>query len=136
MLVEERRHTLVAVHPAREPRHQVGDELDDALVVLGRVDHQAVDVGGEQVAHRAEHQVEVLVDEGRGSGRGCLLVDPRPQLGEEADVVVDLALGHALARGPDDETALFRTLGDDRAGVALGPLLDPAGDADVRVPGM
>src|SRR4029450_2042100 len=68
-----------------------------------------------------------------GPGGLRRLPDVRPQPGEESDVVVDLALGRALARGAHDEAALRATLGlDDGAqAIAFLRVLDPTRDAEV-----
>src|SRR5207245_9205734 len=59
-----------------------------------------------------------------------------PQTRQEAHVVVDLPLRHALAGGAHDEAALRRALGlDDGAqAVALGGVLDAARDPEVLRP--
>ena len=102
-------------------------------MVIGGIDRQPLDLGREDVPHDAQDEVEILMNHGGRRGGLGLLLDAGPEAGEEADVVVDLSLGHSLAGRADDEPALGRALGfDDRPQpVALGRVLDPARDADV-----
>src|SRR4029450_5680051 len=84
VLLEDRRDALVVVHPRRKPRHGGADELTYAHVGGRVVDDESLDVAGEQVAHGAQDEIEVLVDE-RGGARGLRgLADGGPQPGGEA----------------------------------------------------
>ena len=89
---------------------------------------QPVDVGREEIAHRAEHDVQILVHPRRSRRRGGALLDAAPETREEADVVVELALRRPLGGRADDDAALRGPLRlDDLAqAVALGRILDAA----------
>ena len=67
--VEDRIVAVVELDVPGEVGHERGDELLHAVVLAARVDDQLLDVGGEQIAHRAQQQVEVVVDQRRDSGR-------------------------------------------------------------------
>ena len=116
-----------------EVGHERGDELLDPVVLGPRVDDQLRDVGGEEVAHRAQQQIEVVVDERRAAPPLGAADDLVPQLDEELHVRLELALGDPLGDRADDEPRPGRPHRvDDLA--QPPPLLvggDAARDADV-----
>ncbi len=57
-----------------EPRHEMAHEIDDAPVILGRIDDDLLGIGGEEIADRPRDQIEILMDQRRGRrGFGFLL---------------------------------------------------------------
>ncbi len=83
--------------PARASAGTSAAHVPSALVVdLAGVDDELVDLGREQIAHDAEGEVALLVED---RGRGRLLVarlDLGPQARQELDVGGELALALAL----------------------------------------
>ena len=103
------------------------DELLDAVVLRARVDDQLLDVGGEQIAHRAQQEVEVVVDQRRAAPASRPPDDLVPELDQELHVALELALGDVLGDGADDEARAGRAHRLDD--VAQPPALLVRGDA-------
>jgi hypothetical protein len=92
--LEERRALLPQLHALDELGRGAREERDQALVLLGVVDHRALEVLGEDVAHDAHGQVGLLEDQAR-RGRGLhALVEDLVELEEVLQLALEvLALG-------------------------------------------
>ncbi len=95
------------------------------------VDDHPLEVADEEVAHDAEGQLGLLVDQRRRLGAGCAAADRRPELEQELQVALELLLGGALGRRADDEPTLWQLepLADLLQALAL-VVLEAARDAD------
>src|SRR5262249_52956066 len=126
--LEDRRGLFPEPYSLPQRRHE-GLDVADALVVdLARVDHELVDLRREQIAHDAEGEITLLVQDGR---RRRLLeagLDLRPQTREELHVGGELALALALRVGPQDEAARRQGHRPERGAqaLALAVVADPA----------
>src|SRR6266568_1566935 len=94
--VEDRLVALVELDPPLVLGHERLHELLHALELGLGVDDELLDLVGERVAHGAQHEVEVAVQERRRPGALVLAQDLLPQLHEEVHVVAELLLGGAL----------------------------------------
>ena len=122
--LDQRRRVL-----ARELLH-----LDERLA---RVDDDARGLLGRHVAQHALREVQVLVEQRRRRHLARAGVEVAPELGQVVDVVLHLALGGGLGHRADDEAA-GQPLGQQllqlvAQHLALGLVLDPLRDADVRI---
>src|SRR5207248_8068397 len=91
----------------------------------------ALEVAGEEVAHDAQRQLGLLVDE-RGRLRALRLrLDRSPQPLQEVEVAGDVLRGRALCGGADDDPAVLRRdLLEDVAQADALVVLQPARDAE------
>ena len=104
--LHQRRLVLVPDHALDHVRRGLLQVADDALVGTVVVDHRALEVTGEEVAHDAQRQLGLLVDElGRLRGLGAGL-DRLPEALEEDEVALDVLCGRAFCGGADDHAAL------------------------------
>ena len=104
---------------------------------LARVDDDAQRLLGGHVAQHALREVQVLIEEHGRRDRAGAGVEIAPQLGQVPDVVLHLAPGRGFRHRPDDEAA-DEALGQEQLqllaqALALGLVLDPLRDADVRI---
>src|SRR5215213_3728054 len=76
------------------------------MVLLGIVDHGAVELLGEDVAQHADREVGLLEDHGRGLHLPAALLDDLVQLVQVREVALEVGLRGALRRGPDDHAAV------------------------------
>src|SRR5581483_3610722 len=132
-VIEDRLRALVKRDPRAQARQVLLNELHDALVGFRVVAPQALDVAGEMIAHRAQGNVEVAVEDRRRRAGLRLAQDRCPQTGEEVGVALDLALADALAGGAHDKAALHGAEFGHRAAQARAFLGagDAARDADM-----
>ena len=127
---------LARVEP--DARHQLGlgvrEELDHLLVELLAVDPQRVEVGAEEVAHGAQREAEIAVEQARRPRHRRAPLDPAPQRLEERGVGGEILARPSFGFGARDQAGGRRlALGEDGAQArALGLVLDPARDAEVR----
>jgi hypothetical protein len=96
--LEERRALLPQLHALDELGRGAREEGDQALVLLGVVDHGALEVLGEDVAHHAHGEVGLLEDQARAPAWSDALVEDLVELEEVLQLALEvLALG-AVAR--------------------------------------
>src|SRR5581483_2477966 len=121
----------VAGDALRHVRRGLLQVADDPLVRAVVVDEQPLEVAGEEVAHDAQRQLRLLVDERRRLPVLRLRLDRPPQALQEVEVALDVLGGGALGRGADDHAAGLRgeLLQDPLEPVAL-VVLEPARDAE------
>src|SRR5206468_2987225 len=80
---------------------------DDALVRSLVIDLRRDEVAGEEVAHDAERQLGLLVDEARRLRRLRPGLDRLPETLQEDEVALDVLGGGAVGGGADDDAALL-----------------------------
>jgi hypothetical protein len=96
--LEERRALLPQLDALDELGRGAREEGDQALVLLGVVDHRALEVLGEDVAHHAHRQVGLLEDQARRGRRLDALVEDLVELEEVLQLALEvLALGAVAA---------------------------------------
>ena len=112
------------------------EELDHLFVELLAVDPQRVEVGAEEVAHGAQREAEIAVEQARRARRGRAPLDaaPTPTRGRRrrrsrSSTVAPSASVRAMQPGRRQASLCARI--DAQAG-ALGLVLDPPRDAEVR----
>ena len=106
------------------------------MVLPGVVDHGALEVLGEDVAHDADREVRLLEDERRGVGLLDAAVEHLVELEEVLQLALEVRALRAVGRGADDRAAAAQVelLGLLAQAVAL-LVLEPAGDADALAGG-
>ena len=72
------------------------------------VDEQPLEVAGEEVAHDAQRQLGLLVDERRRLRFLCLRLDRAPKTLQEVEVALDVVGRRAFGGGADDHAARLR----------------------------
>ena len=129
--LEERGLVAVELDLAQQLRRCPLDERDDLLVGRLVVDDEPPELLGEHVAHQAQGEVHLGVDDLGRERLGRLVVHALPQSQQELEVGLKVALGRPLRNGAHDDPHLGRhVLRDDRVQtlpLAVGHLL---GDAD------
>src|SRR5206468_1531769 len=105
--LEERRLLLVAVDALEHVRRRLLEVADDALVRSLVIDLRRDEVAGEEVAHDAERQLGLLVDEARRLRRLRPGLDRLPETLQEDEVALDVLGGGAVRGGADDDAALL-----------------------------
>jgi hypothetical protein len=99
---------LVELDDPGEVRHHRGDELLHPVVLGARVDDQLGHIGGEEVAHRAQQEIQIVVDDRRAASPFGAADHFVPQLDEELHVALELALGDPVGHGAHDEARARR----------------------------
>ena len=135
LLDAERLHQRLALLVARDPLRHVRRGLlqiaDDPLVRAVVVDEQPLEVAGEEVAHDAQRQLGLLVDQRRRLRVLRLRLDRLPEALQEVEVALDVLGGGALRGGADDHAALLRRdLLEDRLQAVALLVLDAPRDAE------
>src|SRR4051812_24319814 len=119
VLVEDRVRLRVELHLRRQARHDPLDQLDDALVLLGVVDADRLEVLGQQIAQQPGDDALLLEQHRRRARRLVALAHLGPDLVERIEVAEDVFLRPAAGRGADDhaagEAVRLAELADDAA---------------------
>ncbi len=128
---EEALPALVVLDPVDVLRPEQAHEVAHVLDLVGRVEPDVLDLGGDEVARGLVDQVHVLVQQGRRLDRLVLLEDAVPHADQHAEVGDQLGVGDAGGRGAHDGR---HALGPDRLHDRLEPValvgrLDLARDA-------
>jgi hypothetical protein len=134
-VIEDRRLPPIVLHPLLQVGRVGLEILDDLPVLLLRVDDQLVHVLVEDVPDEPGRELHLLMEERRRLRSVRLLLDFLPELLEVSDVGLELLQALLRAHRADDDP---RVPGPDLPRdflqpLALGPLLDLPGNADVLV---
>ena len=106
-VVGEQRHLAgVVLDPLLAAAHVALEEVDDGGVHAGVVADDLIDVVGEVVAHRADDDVGLLVDQTQIAGARRLVLDVTPDAHQLLVVLLELGLTAALTGGAHDDAHL------------------------------
>ena len=135
--VEDRERLLVELDLGLGIRDEAVDEVLDALVDVLVVGDDALRVGAREIAHDAQRQIVLRVEDRRRGLVGVALLDRGPDGREVADVGLEVGLAHAIAGRADDEAELRRPQALDDLAQSSSFLVgsDPARHTDAPRPG-
>src|SRR5262245_13251024 len=93
-------------------------EIDDAPMILGRVDNHPLRVVGKKIPNRPRDEIEVLVNQRGSGGALSLFLDALPQTDEKGEIPLQLPLAASFAGRAQNKSAV---LGSQRLGDFLEP---------------
>ena len=132
--VEDRAVAGVQLDLLGQHRHVLGDERLQPVVGVARIHPHLLHVAADQVAHRAQRQAQVFVDDRAGAGLAAAALDHVPHPRQVGDVLGQRFGRLAFGVGAHD-IAMAAMGGGEFAdqrlqALALGLVLDPRGHAD------